>query len=235
MNRLKTDLHLHTGENPIEKLDYSAFDLIDEAHRRGFHVLSITNHEAVTFTGYLKDYAREKDILLIPGIELSVCDKHILIYNIDISKNCPRTFEDLGRLRDRNTLVIAPHPYYPWSHSLFGKLFEWIHVFDAIEYCHFYLRKVNFNTKAVAAARRFGLPLVGTSDAHMLSQLNTTYSYVEAEKETEAVFEAIRKHRVELVTSPLPVTEAAAIGKELFRTGGNAALSGACSLLQFIL
>jgi predicted metal-dependent phosphoesterase TrpH len=101
-------------------------------------------------------------------------------------------------------LVIAPHPFFPAPKCLNGKLRENVDLFDAIEFSHFYTRRVDFNRKAVAYARRMGLPLVGTSDCHRLWQLGTTYTLVEAAARTkEAVFEAIRAGLVRVVTAPL--------------------------------
>ncbi|GAI08342.1 unnamed protein product, partial [marine sediment metagenome] len=70
--RLKADLHLHTSEDPEDKVRYSARQLIDYASQKGFDVLAITNHNFYTYNDYLRDYAASKGILLIPGIELSV-------------------------------------------------------------------------------------------------------------------------------------------------------------------
>jgi hypothetical protein len=44
---------------------------------------------------------------------------------------------------------------------------------------------------------------VGTSDAHFLAQLGTTYSLISAQKDLESVFSAIRQGKVEVVSRPL--------------------------------
>lgn len=66
---LKTDLHLHTKEDPFDKdhITYSAKALIAHAAELNFDVISITNHNRVTYSKKLKDYAGSKGILLIPG------------------------------------------------------------------------------------------------------------------------------------------------------------------------
>jgi len=58
--KLKVDLHLHTQEDPKDKVKYTAKQLIDEAWRQKFDVLAITNHNVhnmVVFDDYLKKYA----------------------------------------------------------------------------------------------------------------------------------------------------------------------------------
>ncbi len=78
---LKTDLHLHTKEDPIEKLiRYNARELINTAIRKGFKVLAITNHNSVFYDVELDKYAAKQGLTLIPGTEASVNRRHILLY-----------------------------------------------------------------------------------------------------------------------------------------------------------
>jgi len=91
-------------------------------------------------------------------------------------------FDDLKKIKDKNNLFIAPHPFFPANCSLGKYLVKWQSLFDAIELSHFYTRSIDFNKKAIAIAEKFHLPMVGTSDSHLLRQLNTTYSVIYAEK-----------------------------------------------------
>lgn len=80
-----------------------------------------------------------------------------------------------------------------------------IKLFDAIEYSHFYINGINFNRKAVRTARKYGKPLVGTSDIHFISQLGHTYTMIDAEKNAGAVIEAIKKGNLRVITRALPL------------------------------
>jgi len=199
---LKVDLHLHTAEDPCDHVRHTAKELISKAADEGFDVLAITNHQTLTFTQRLSAYARERGILLIPGMEVNVRHRHVLLLNPPSGKKVP-DFSSLSALRRPETLIIAPHPYFPNPRSLNGYLLKNVELFDAIEYCHFYSSRINFNQKAIALSRSCGLPLVGNSDTHFLRQLGTTYSLIYAEKDPQAIFEAIRKKRVEVITRPL--------------------------------
>src|SRR3989304_10233767 len=95
---LKADLHLHPSEGEAF-IAYDARSLIDRAARAGFEVLSITNHDVVTFDRDLAAYARDRGILLIPGVEATIEGKHVLLYNIDIPPERIRSFADLRRLK----------------------------------------------------------------------------------------------------------------------------------------
>lgn len=203
---LKADLHLHTAEDPWDRISYTAKELISKAADEGFEVLSITNHQCLTFNQKLSSYARERGILLIPGMEINVRNRHVLLLNPPSGK-IVSDFSSLSALRRPDALIIAPHPYFPNPRSLNGCLLKHLKLFDALEYCHFYSLRINFNQKTIALSKLHGLPLVGNSDTHFLPQLGTTYSLIYAEKNPEAIFTAIRENRIEIVTRPLSPLE----------------------------
>ncbi len=74
--------------------------------------------------------------------------------------------------------------------------------FDAIEYCHYYVKNINFNNWAVLRAQDLGKPLVGCSDSHTVRQIGRTCSIVEAEPEPEAIIQAIKEGNIEVMTKP---------------------------------
>jgi hypothetical protein len=202
-NFLKADLHLHTSEDPREKLKYSAKETIKYASKLGFRVLSITNHNVLTYNKKLALYAKKNGILLIPGIELKIEGKDVLLYNIkkeEIKKI--KTLADLRNLR-RDILVIAPHPFYKRPQCLGERVIEYRDCFDALEHSHFYFKFFNFNRRAEKVAERYRFPLVSFSDAHYLWQIGLTYSLIQARPQIESVFTAIKENRVKLITQPL--------------------------------
>jgi predicted metal-dependent phosphoesterase TrpH len=213
---LKADLHLHTAEDPLDRVRYTAKELISEAADQGFDVISITNHHRITFNHDLSSYAQDRGILLVPGIEMTIQRRHVLVLNPPTHKTCSDFFS-LSKLRRPETLIIAPHPYFPGTYSLNGYLLKYLNLFDALEYCHFYSPMINFNQRAVEVSRSFGFPLVGNSDAHFLSQLGTTYSLIYSEKNLEAIFTAIRQNKVKVTTRPLKHLEMGSIANRFLR------------------
>jgi hypothetical protein len=207
MKPLKVDLHIHTREDQEDQISYSACQLIDEAALRGFDALAITNHDTLTYSPELKSYAAARGIVLIPGVEAGIGGRHILLINMPFKDGSYNSFEDILRQKTENNLVVAPHPYYPGPTSLNGHLEAMPHLFDAIEYCHFYTRQINFNRQAVRFARTHQLPVVGTSDAHILSQFGLAYSLVEAKKTPDAIIQAIKAGRVKPVSRPIPLAQ----------------------------
>ena len=144
---LKADLHLHTREGE-SWIAYEARDLVDRAARDGYHVLSITNHNTVTFSEDLAAYARERGILLIPGVEATIEGKHVLLYNLDVPPARIRTFADLRRLQAADWLVVAAHPFFPHPSCLRDRVLREIDLFDAIEFSHFYTPRIVISTGA---------------------------------------------------------------------------------------
>ena len=76
---LKADLHIHTKEDPVHHKDikYTAKQLIDHAANQGYEVIAITCHNKVYYNKKIKEYAKKKGILLIPGIEKTIKRKHV--------------------------------------------------------------------------------------------------------------------------------------------------------------
>jgi predicted metal-dependent phosphoesterase TrpH len=204
LKKLKIDFHVHTGEDPKDKyIKYSAKQLLDKAAEYHFDAITIANHTSVLYTDELREYAEQRGILLIPGIEVCVKGKHVLVVNCQQPCHNLLNFRNIKFYAGEDALIIAPHPFYPREYCLGKALEENINVFDAIEYAHLHFRLINFNKKAVAIAKKYNLPMVGTSDAHTLQQLNTTYSLVEAHKTIPAIINAVKNKRVEVVTRPM--------------------------------
>jgi len=191
--------------------------LIDKASEDGFDVLAITNHNTITYNRELSDYAHQKGVLLIPGTEAEFSGRHVLVLNPGLKKVPSRlSLQDLEKFRSPASLIVAPHPFFPSPASLRSELYPHLSVFDAIEFSHYYNHLVNSNKKAVRVAQEARLPMIGNSDCHMLWQLGTTYSLVDAEKNVHSVLDAVKKGRVEIRTAPLSLSTMFRIALRLF-------------------
>jgi predicted metal-dependent phosphoesterase TrpH len=199
---LKTDMHMHTKEDPRDVINYTAEDLIRLAAKQKFNVLSITLHNKTLNSPSLTRFAKRKGILLIPGQEAYVEGKEVLIYNYD---GIIKRLDQLHKVREENGLVMAPHPFFILNNCLGEELEKNINEFDAIEYCHFYVPWLNRNRKAVKLAKKYGKALIGTSDLHWINRLGYTYTMIDAEPKMDDIFEAIRKRKVKLATRPIPM------------------------------
>ena len=224
---IKVELHSHTADDPRDYIPHSTCQLIDRAAQLGYDALAITLHDRQLDERLYADYALQRGVTLIPGIERTIEGKHVLLLNFSRASEAVETFEDLARLRaNESGLVIAPHAYFP-SPTCLGSLVEsHADLFDAIEYNAMFTASINFNDAAVNWATRHGKPLVGNGDVHRLRQLGTTYSLIDAPPDADAICEAIRLHRVRVEATPLSLLKAVGLMAEMlaanFRTSAAA-------------
>jgi predicted metal-dependent phosphoesterase TrpH len=222
---LKVDLHLHSSEDPVDVIDHDAHQLIDRAAELGFDALALTLHDYDLRDPALIAYARDRDIVLVPGVERTIEGRHVLLLNFPERTDHVRTFEDLAGLRRTSTgVVIAAHPYFPDASCLRGRLDRYPDLFDAVEWSYFWTRGLNFNAKAARFAAAHKKPLVASSDLHDLRQLGRTYSLVFADRDPDSICSAIREGRVSIQTSPVPKLELTRVLGGMFRRGRKARL-----------
>ena len=213
---LKVDLHIHTADDPVDRIPHTATDLIDCAAQLGYDAVAVTLHERQLDLEPFASYAAERGITLIRGVERTIEGKHVLLLNYDRGADTLDTFADLARFKaDHDGLVIAPHPYFPSRFCLWSDLDRYGDLFDAVEYNAMFTNQLNFNLPAARWAARHGKPLVGNCDVHRLRQLGSTYSLVDAPRDAGAICRAIAEGRVEVVSRPLSWSEAASIMADL--------------------
>jgi predicted metal-dependent phosphoesterase TrpH len=209
---LKVDLHIHTADDPVDRIPYSTFDVIDRAAALEYDALAITLHEYQIDLLRFAGYAADRGLALIPGVERTIEGRHVLLLNFSRATERVRTFADLAWLKGRERgLVVAPHPFFPAPASLRGALERHADLFDAVERNAMFVRGVDFNRRAERWAARHRKPVVGNGDVHRLTQLGTTYSLVDAPPRADAICDAIRSGRVRVVSRPLACIEAARV------------------------
>lgn len=208
---LNCDFHLHSNLDPIDgksgkQVVKESFEqMIDAAKQQKIDVLAFTHHTQVIYTKEMVNYAKKQGILLIKGIEADIEGAHVLILNPKGTQFS--TFSDVENERKRNKecLIIAPHPYYPAACSLHNKLEENIALFDAIEFCHMHLKWCTwFNDKALQVAKKHNRAIIGTSDAHRSLQIGWTYTQIFAKKDWKSVRKAILEKKTLVFTQSVP-------------------------------
>jgi predicted metal-dependent phosphoesterase TrpH len=198
---LKSDFHTHS-KCSTDDLNYSAKQLIKRAAKLGYEVLALTNHNCNIYE-QVKGYARKNGILLIPGAEINIGSKHVLVLNTKKGKEL-QDCKDFEALKKENMFLIAPHPFFPHPSSIGMKFFmQHKHLFDALEYSWFYTKNINFNNKVIDAAKKYKISVVANSDCHSLNVLDRNYTLVDADKRIDSVLEAIRKNKIKIATNPL--------------------------------
>ena len=186
--QIKADLHVHTTYSKDSLI--TPKDLIYYAKKRGLNAVAVTDHNELD--GAYK-IAKESDFLVIPGMEVSSSDGHIVALNI--KELIPRGLsapETVLRIHNAGGVAIACHPYAYFKVSLEGNVCE---TFDAIEIINARAFPFKRNVKkATETANRLNLSRVAGTDAHYGPQIGYGYTVIEAE---EASVEAIAKAIVE--------------------------------------
>ena len=207
---LKVELHSHTADDPRDDVAHSARQLIDRASDLDYDAIAITLHNKQLDVRPLVTYASQRGLVLIPGIERDIGGKHVLLLNFSIRAETVESFDDLADLKREEPagLVVAPHPFFPVGSCLGSTMNTHPDLFDAVEVNAMYARSVNFNRAGERWARAHGKPVVGNGDVHLLEQLGTTCSLVDAAPSPDAICEAIRQGRVQVSSTPLPLLRA---------------------------
>src|SRR2546429_2684166 len=112
---IKLDLHIHTLDDPKDKLDYSAHELLARARRLGFSVLAITLHDAVFDRPEVFAAAQRLGILLVPAAEMRIEGADIILLNVTAEDvEGLRSFDDVRQIRARpgpTPFTLPPHPF----------------------------------------------------------------------------------------------------------------------------
>lgn len=201
---LKVELHAHTDRDPADRIAHSTHQLIDRAAALGYDAVAVTLHDRYFDPSEFAAYARERRIVLIPGIERTIDRQHVLLLNFPRECETVASFDEVVRLKARcRGLVVAPHAFYPTISALRSTMDRYAAAIDAVEVNAMFTTTLDFNRRARAWARQHGKPLVGNTDLHLLEQMGTTYTLVDAAPDADAICDAIRAGRVEVRSEPL--------------------------------
>src|SRR5277367_737174 len=83
MPSYRVELHSHCKGDPIDRhLQHSLFEHIDHAKAVGLDAIAVTWHRKVCDSREAIEYARERGVLLIPGMEADVDgNRHLVVLN----------------------------------------------------------------------------------------------------------------------------------------------------------
>lgn len=184
---LKIDLHVHTIYSTDSLI--TPKELIFHAKKRGLDGVAITDHDRID--GALK-ITDETDFLIVPGIEVSSLNGHII--GLNVNELVPPKLsvdETLDRIHEAGGIAIACHPITFFKESLMGHISS---RFDAIEVINSSAFPFNHSVKRnEETASRLGLARVAGSDAHYGPEIGYAYTLVDAESNIDEIIMAIRK------------------------------------------
>jgi len=199
--QIKADLHVHTTYSKDSLI--TPKDLVYYAKKRGLNAVAVTDHNQLE--GAFK-IAKETDFLIIPGMEVSSAEGHIVALNV--KELIPRGFsavETVMQIHKAGGVAIACHPYVLFKGCLRDKVCA---TFDGIEVIN--ARAFPFKNsvkKAEEAAERLKLSRVGGTDAHYGPQIGYGYTVIEtSEPSIESIAKAIVDGHCQPFGQPIPFT-----------------------------
>jgi predicted metal-dependent phosphoesterase TrpH len=168
------DLHMHTSWSHDCSID--AAELVDYADAEGLGAIAVTDHNV--FGGALEaaDYARGRDLVVIPGEEVKTAGQGEVI-GLFLEREIPRGMsweETVAAIREQGGLVYVPHPFdrmhaIPDPKTLHHHLSD----IDVLEVYNARLLFETYNEEALRFARKYNLTMGAGSDAHVLQGVGT--------------------------------------------------------------
>ena len=218
MSFYRVELHSHCQGDPQDRyIAHTIFEHIDRAKKVGLDAIAITWHRRICCDPIATQYARERGILLISGMEAEINRGHLLVLNLAEGDLPGRTsWDEVRALRRRkpDVLVIAPHLFY-LNHSCLGyQANPHVDCIDAVEWCMFDVawlpRRINPNLRAARWAAEHQKPLIACSDAHSLAAIGENASTIVADALTpESLTTVIRSGHVTFQKRRLTVPQMA--------------------------
>ena len=197
--QIKADLHVHTTYSKDSLI--TPKDLVYYAKKRGLNAVAVTDHDQLEGA---RKIAKETDFLIIPGMEVSSRDGHIVALNVQ--ELIPRglsAVDTVERIHKAGGVAIACHPYVYFKGCLRDNVCA---TFDAIEVIN--ARAFPFKSsvkKAEETAKKLGLSRVAGTDAHYGPQIGYAYTVIEAaEPSVEAITKAIVEGDCQPFGEPVP-------------------------------
>lgn len=219
---LKYDFHVHSEYSRDSRA--SIEDILKQAVRCGLDGIAVCDHDNPEGGFAAKKAASEcpefKDLVVIPGFEVSTAEGHILILNYpeDAEKIPPGLSpeETVRRAKAAGAFVIIPHPFRKSAHGI-GRI-QGIGA-DAVETFNAKSLTNGGNKKAKREAIRLNIPQTGGSDAHTPDMVGRGFTLIDAPENTpEAVLKAIAEGRS---SSSGKTTPPAAVLKQMLQNAAR--------------
>lgn len=204
MARIRVDLHAHTPESEDCSMSYE--QIVLGCRRAGIDALAVTDHDTLAGAGEL---AARAPFRVIRGCEIKTQEGDLIgLFLRDPVPGGMPVAETARAIRDQGGLVYLPHPFDRLRRSAIRRF---VADMDEIEGQVDLVEGINArcifdgdNRRAVAWARRHGLPLGAGSDAHTQGELGRAYLEMEPFEDAPSFLEAARRGRLRGgVSSPL--------------------------------
>lgn len=194
---LKLDLHVHTCYSCDATTTLK--EVLTQSRKRGLDGVAITDHDTVEGARKL---ARSDEIVVIPGVEVSSLQGHIL--GLNITRPIPLGLdvrETIRRIHDAGGVAVAAHPSVFYKRMM-GRVASNFDAIEVINASAFPFSLSTYLNRRLAS----GLDLAQTagSDAHYVSEIGFAYTLVDADEEVDEIVQAIKRGATVPLGKPIP-------------------------------
>ncbi|HLG71511.1 MAG TPA: CehA/McbA family metallohydrolase [Chloroflexota bacterium] len=202
MPALRLDLHNHSRASRDSKL--SIDDLIAQAKARGLDGFALTDHDSTAGNAEALEKARQNDLLLIPGCEVSSRDGHVLALFVEQPAGRGPLERVLEEVHQQDGLAVIAHPLRYGGGVQRRVLERCIGLVDGIEAYNPDNTPLG-NRTGWSLAQRHAKFQTGGSDTHTIQNMAHGVTVVDAEaRSLEGVREAMRRGRTRAVGMHAP-------------------------------
>jgi len=179
----------------------SVEDAVKAAKAKGLNGIAITDHNTIRGHVEAKKFSRN-DFIIIPGVEISSADGHILGLGVrELVQRGLSAEETVKRIKEQGGISIVAHPF------AFGRKPNLVYKakFDAVE---------AFNSRALffsnPLARRFAeqnrFPMTAGSDAHHCDEIGLAITTLNCKPNVDSILEEIKRGETSISGRTLPLS-----------------------------
>ncbi len=174
----KGDFHIHTSYSHDGLIRVE--QLLLRAEQLGLRIVAITDHNTVR-GGLEAARAAQRmgvDLLVVTGVEVRTDYGDILALFVEEEVRARRFREVVREVRSMDGLLALPHPSRGrkrWQAEEAAKVVDVIETVNA-------LTSGGFDKLGLRLAEKYGKPVMGVSDAHLLRCLGRGYTVLELER-----------------------------------------------------
>lgn len=202
---VRIDLHVHS----IYSVDSTIKpeELAIYVRNRVLDGVAITDHDRLDSALKIRRGVR---YLIIPGMEVSSLDGHIV--GLNVKEPVPKGLaaeETVEKIHDAGGIAIASHPssFFKGLGGGRGSLGDRASSkFDAIEVINSSAIPFRYSVKrSEELASRLAIPRVAGSDAHYAPEIGFGYTVIDAERDPDDIVDAIKKGRCQPFGKGIPL------------------------------
>lgn len=192
------DYHIHSYYSHDSLNDPK--DILKVALKQKINAISITDHNTIAGSLALKKIAKDKEILVITGIEMNTSHGDLVILGLKEEIKTKDFLEVLDIAKSEGYVSILPHPYV--RHNISSLYKELSKKLDAIEIYNARAPRF-FNKRAERLAMVLNKPTTAGSDAHLLAEIGNGLNFIlVSEMNEENLIKEIKKGKIKILGKP---------------------------------